>query len=631
MICFQKHANSLLSRVNFYCGASAGALIASLLVLSPHSLETGLNQLYRLAEEVQNQRPFGALTPGFNMAQRLAKIVDDFLPEDIDRANGRLIISVTKQRDWSNRLISEYPSREYLLQCLNATCYVPLYSSSTPPTIDGERYIDGVYSNNLPVPDIPNVHTITISPFSGGAIIAPRDQSAFDWQMIMGQQRINVNIRNVMRGAQSLFPQSLERLRRLYRAGYYDAMLYLLRKGCFEREAPFASIVLLTMGIKDLSKVIADHSPSAIKTNEMKAYFGRRIAIDASMSLYQFLIAIRQDGAQLTTEEGETTSHLNGIFYRTIRMMDNGIRPIYVFDGKPPELKSIELDKRMERRAEAEKQHLEATERGDKADIDRFGRRLVKVTKEQSDECKHLLSLMGVPVVEAPCEAEAQCAELVRAGKAYATATEDMDALTFGSKILVRHMTFSEAKKMPIKEFSLERALKDWEISQDEFVDLCILLGCDYCATIKGIGPKKAFELIKKYKSIETILESIDQKKYAPPDSWLYKEARQLFLRPDTTPGEQFEFTWAEPKVQELVDYLCGQKGFNEDRIRSALDRLQKSRKMALQGRIDSFFKPQGTANKAITEETKKKRKAEEEEKATTNKKKSTVKKTKKK
>uniref|UniRef100_A0A183CCC6 Flap endonuclease 1 n=1 Tax=Globodera pallida TaxID=36090 RepID=A0A183CCC6_GLOPA len=382
------------------------------------------------------------------------------------------------------------------------------------------------------------------------------------------------------------------------------------------------------MGIKDLSKVIADHCPSAVKINEMKSYFGRRIAIDASMSLYQFLIAVRQDGLQLVSEDGETTSHLNGLFYRTIRMMENGIRPIYVFDGKPPELKANELDKRMERRAEAEKQLQEATERGDKVDMDRFGRRLVKVTNEQIDECKHLLSLMGVPIVEAPSEAESQCAELVRAGKAYATATEDMDALTFGSKILVRHMTFSEAKKMPIKEFSLERALKDMDISYDQFVDFCILLGCDYCASIRGIGPKKAFELIKKHKSIETILEQIDQKKYAPPDNWMYKQARELFLRPNITAGEQFEFAWTEPKVQDVVDYLCGQKGFNEDRIRSALDRLQKARKMAHQGRIDSFFKPQGTVSKAANDDTKQKRKADEEEKKTN---KVAVKKTKKK
>lgn len=346
------------------------------------------------------------------------------------------------------------------------------------------------------------------------------------------------------------------------------------------------------MGIKDLAKVIADHCPKALKTAEMKAYFGRKIAIDASMSLYQFLIAVRQDGAVLTSADGETTSHLNGLFYRTIRMMENGVKPVYVFDGKPPELKSDELDKRSEKRAEATQQLAEATEKGDTEAMDKYNRRLVKVTSEHTDDCKKLLNLMGVPVVEAPCEAEAQCAELVRKGIVYATATEDMDALTFGSEILVRHMTFSEAKKMPIKEFSLEKVLQGLGITYDQFIDLCILLGCDYCGNIKGIGPKKSVELIKQYGSIEEILQNIDHKKFPPPTGWKYKEARSLFLQPNVEDGNKFELTWAEPKVQEIIDYLCGQKGFSEDRIRSGLDRLKKSRRTAQQGRIDAFFAP---------------------------------------
>ncbi|VDK69319.1 unnamed protein product [Cylicostephanus goldi] len=183
----------------------------------------------------------------------------------------------------------------------------------------------------------------------------------------------------------------------------------------------------------------------------MKSYFGRKVAIDASMCLYQFLIAVRQDGSQLQSESGETTSHLMGMFYRTIRMIDNGVKPCYVFDGKPPDMKSGELEKRSEKRAEAEKALTEAKERGDTEAVDKFERRLVKVTKEQNEDVKKLLRLMGVPIVEARGEAEAQCAALVKAKKVYGTATEDMDALTFGSDVLLRHMTFAEAKKMPIK------------------------------------------------------------------------------------------------------------------------------------------------------------------------------------
>lgn len=131
------------------------------------------------------------------------------------------------------------------------------------------------------------------------------------------------------------------------------------------------------------------------------------------MCLYQFLIAVRTEGAQLTSVDGETTSHLLGAFYRTIRLIENGIKPVYVFDGKPPDLKSGELSKRQEKRAEAQKALEKATEAGDATEIDKFNRRLVKVTKQHAEEVKQLLSLMGVPYIDAPCEAEAQCAAMV--------------------------------------------------------------------------------------------------------------------------------------------------------------------------------------------------------------------------
>lgn len=154
------------------------------------------------------------------------------------------------------------------------------------------------------------------------------------------------------------------------------------------------------MGIHNLAKLIADYVPNAIKENEIKNYFGRKIAIDASMCIYQFLIAVRQEGNALTNEDGETTSHLMGMFYRTIRLMENGIKPVYVFDGKPPSLKGGELAKRQERRAEAQESLEKATDAGDAENVDKFSKRLVKVTKEHAEECKKLLTLMGVPFVD---------------------------------------------------------------------------------------------------------------------------------------------------------------------------------------------------------------------------------------
>lgn len=361
------------------------------------------------------------------------------------------------------------------------------------------------------------------------------------------------------------------------------------------------------MGILGLSKLIADIAPNAIKERELKHYFGRKIAIDASMCLYQFLVAVRSEGAQLTSSDGETTSHLMGIFYRTIRLVEQGIKPLYVFDGKPPDLKGGELAKRAERRDEAQKLLQAAEEAGNVADVDKFNRRLVKVTKTHAEEAKQLLKLMGIPYVDAPCEAEAQCATLVKAGKVYATATEDMDALTFGCNVLLRHLTFSEAKKIPVQEFHYDKVLEGLEMNKNEFIDLCIMLGCDYTHSIKGIGPKRAIELIKTHRSLEKIIDNLDSKKYTIPDDWNYQQARLLFQEPEVLNADEIELKWSEPDEEGLVKYLCGDKQFNEDRVRNGAKKLLKGRTTTTQGRLDSYFKVLPTTNS-----TPQKRKMEE-------------------
>jgi len=280
-----------------------------------------------------------------------------------------------------------------------------------------------------------------------------------------------------------------------------------------------------------------------------------------------------------------------GTFYRTIRMIDHGIKPVYVFDGKPPDMKSGELEKRKEKREEAQKALEEAEKADDQENVERYNKRLVKVTKQHNDEVKELLRHMGVPYVEAPCEAEAQCAALVKAGKVYATGTEDMDALTFGSSVLLRHLTFSEARKMPIKEFNLERVLQEMELSMDEFIDLCILLGCDYCDSIRGIGPKRAVDLIRQHKNIETIIKNIDTCKYTVPEDWPYERARELFQKPEVKDASEIELKWTEPNEDDLVKFMCEQKGFAEDRIRNGVKKLVKAKGTSTQGRLDGFFK----------------------------------------
>ncbi|EMG48752.1 Structure-specific endonuclease RAD27 [Candida maltosa Xu316] len=333
------------------------------------------------------------------------------------------------------------------------------------------------------------------------------------------------------------------------------------------------------MGVKGLNSLIKEHSPNAYKQFELKNLFGRKVAIDASMCLYQFLISVRQsDGQQLTNESGETTSHLSGLFYRTIKMVENNIKPAYVFDGKPPVLKGGELEKRLMRREEAQKQKDALKDEGTVEEVLKFEKRLVRVSREQNDEAKKLLKLMGIPIVEAPCEAEAQCAELARGGKVFAAASEDMDTLCYEPPYLLRHLTFAESRKIPIDQIMYADAMEGLDMTKEQFVDLCILLGCDYCETIKGVGPVTAYKLIKEHGSLDKIVEWIqnNKTKYKLPENWPYDEARQLFLNPEVTKAEDISLKWTEPDVEGLVKYMVAEKEFNEERIRSGAEKLRK-------------------------------------------------------
>merc|ERR1719188_360471 len=300
-------------------------------------------------------------------------------------------------------------------------------------------------------------------------------------------------------------------------------------------------------------KFLQDAAPKAIcEKRGPEAYTGRILAIDASMCLYQFLIMIRENRSgsynNLTNENGEVTSHIIGMLTRTIRLMENGIKPVYVFDGKPPELKLGELDARRAKRDEAKSNLAEALQEGDAEAVLKSTKATVRVTKEQNEETKKLLRLMGVPVVDAPSEAEATCAALCKEGKVYAAATEDADCLTFGTKILIRNLMAAESQKKTILEVSLDRALEQLDITMDQFIDFCILSGCDYCDTLKGIGPSTAIKLLMQHGTLEKVIENLDPEKI--PKNFRYQAARDFFKECEAVDTSKADFTFAEPDFE---------------------------------------------------------------------------------
>ena len=364
------------------------------------------------------------------------------------------------------------------------------------------------------------------------------------------------------------------------------------------------------MGIKRLMNLLREKAPKSIKSVPLSNYTGQLFALDASMAMYQFLISTQtiKTGfsiAELRDEQGNLTGHLLGLLNRTLMLMEHGIRPVWVFDGKPPEAKMNTLRGRKEIKENAEKEKDEAKDQGDMEKALKFANQTIKIDQKMTDDAKKLISLLGIPVIEAPSEAEATCSILAKDKKVFAAATEDMDTLCFGCPVLIRELT---GKEENIIEIKLDVALSELGLTMDEFVDLCILCGCDYCERIEGIGCIKAYQLIKEYKTIEKVIEYTE--KYNLDDShkkkltynkenFDYVQARELFKKPEVIDTSKVELNFTSPNIEGLKEFLVKEKNFSETRIDNAIKRLGNAKSKASQSRLDSFFsfKPKNNDN----------------------------------
>ncbi len=207
-----------------------------------------------------------------------------------------------------------------------------------------------------------------------------------------------------------------------------------------------------------------------------------------------------------------------------------------------------QLAKRTAAKQKAEEDMAKAKEAGSIEDLNRFSKRTVRMTDTHKEDCRRLLELMGLPVIQAPSEAEAQCAAMASAGVVYAAASEDMDTLTFGAPRLLRRLTFSEARKLPVLEFNHDAILSETGISREEFIDLCILLGCDYLESLRGIGPKRALDLIRTHHELGAIVEALRTGgKIDVPEDYNFQAARRLFQEPDVADPRSIDLKWKAP------------------------------------------------------------------------------------
>lgn len=313
------------------------------------------------------------------------------------------------------------------------------------------------------------------------------------------------------------------------------------------------------------------------ETVELDYFSGKKIAIDAFNTLYQFVTTIRQpNGTPLKDSKGRITSHLSGLLYRNANLIENGIKPIYVFDGEPPKFKEKELRERCERKKEAEEKWKIALEAGENAK--KYAMMAAKVDEFIVESSKRLLKLLGIPYVDAPSEGEAQAAYMTRKGDADYTGSQDYDSLLFGSPALARNLTITGKKKLPGKNvyvdikpeiIELEKNLKRLKITREQLIDVAILVGTDYNEGIRGIGVKKALKYIKSYgdifktlKALKVEIESVE-------------EIREFFLNPPVT--DDYEIRFGKPDKDKVIEFLCEEYDFSRDRVEKAVERIEEN------------------------------------------------------
>ena len=326
------------------------------------------------------------------------------------------------------------------------------------------------------------------------------------------------------------------------------------------------------MGIKSLTQLIKKNSPNSIQHVGLYTMRNKRIAIDTSIFLYKSLINIRYKGDYLRNKDNKIVSHIQGLYYKTNQYLSFGITPIYIFDGKPPIEKSECIQER-NKKAKENKEKMDQT--NDIVEKQNLEKGTIRITKEYIDDLKHLFNLMGVSYIHADGEAEAYASELCRIGYVDAVVTEDMDTLAYGCPLLIRNCIDKSIKRPEvITMFNFSKIIEDFKMTHDEFIDMCILCGCDYCPTIPKVGSIRSLKNIQEYKTIENFLE---KNNISVSEEFMKKYilSRGLFkIFKDKIDIDNLPIHSSKYDSEKLYQYLVHDCSMNEKKIQNSFKKL---------------------------------------------------------
>lgn len=331
------------------------------------------------------------------------------------------------------------------------------------------------------------------------------------------------------------------------------------------------------------------------ETVDLSDLNGKTVAIDAYNTIYQFLSIIRQpDGSPLCDRTGRITSHLSGILYRTSNLIAYGIEPSFVFDGKPHELKKATLTERKERREKAMTEWEDAKEEGDLKKAFSKAQQTSKMTPEIRESSKELIAHLGLPIIEAPSDGEAQAAYMCLKGNVWASASQDFDSILFGTPRLVRNMTITGRRKVPGRDqyrdvrtevIESDDFLCKLGVTREQLVDMCIMIGTDFNPGVPGIGPKKSLKLIKDHGDLEHVMTHMG---IDIPD---HQDIRDIFLNSEYTDDCSTEPSEID---REAVIEMLKEYDFSSERVENTLDKIEASRKNSKakksQRSLDAWF-----------------------------------------